>query len=774
VTDRPLIPIPEELPLLALPEMVLFPYMRTTVEIREQAEIALTDAVLTGNRLLAVYPAEESGEVPVRGTAARIDRMHRQADGALRLTLSGVARINQSRLLRTKPFPVLSVKQAVGAPGHDLRIEALRRACFDAFRKIVEGSSSYGDGLLDVAGRVTTGGHLADLIAAHVHLSFSQKRALLETENVEERLELLRGILDREAKIVQIEERIKGEVDRALQEEERERFLRQQIEAIRRELGEDDERVTQIRELNRRLAETPLPPPVQNVCKEEIARLGRIPVQSGEFSTSRNHIDWILDLPWKEQSRDAIDLGRARRILDKHHYGLLKIKERVLEFLAVRKLKSDSPSPLLCFVGPPGVGKTSLGLSIAVALDRRVAHLSLGGMTDEGEIRGHRRTYAGALPGRILQELRRVGVRNPVFMLDEIDKIGSDFRGDPSAPLLEVLDSDQNRNFSDHYLSLPFDLSDIFFITTANSVDNIPSGLLDRMEIIEFPGYTTSEKVAIAEKHLIPKQMNAHGVSSGTLAVRRRAIRRMIDEYTMEAGLRELERCIAAICRKRAVALLDGDQSRTVVDEKDLHHYLGIPVFHTEMRGSKPEVGIATSLAFTPSGGRILFIEATLMPGRQMLQITGHLGEVMRESVETSLSYVRSFMDERGAPPDLLENHDIHIHVPAGAIAKDGPSAGIAVATALYSLFSGWPVRHTVAMTGEITLRGHVLPVGGVRSKVLGAFRAGIRQVVFPARNLPEVEEIPEEVRSRVELIPVEHVDEVFQAACIPRRQKGG
>ena len=520
--------------------------------------------------------------------------------------------------------------------------------------------------------------------------------------------------------------------------------------------------------MNRRFSEVVLPGPAESSCLESIARLSMIPVQSSEFATTRNHIDWILGLPWTAASEDAIDLKRAREILDANHHGLEKIKERVLEFLAVRKVKRDSPSPMLCFAGPPGVGKTSLGHSIAVALGRRTARLSLGGMTDEGEIRGHRRTYSGALPGRILQELRRVGVRNPVFMLDEIDKLGSDFNGDPSAPLLEVLDPEQNRVFTDHYLNLPFDLSEVFFITTANSVENIPPGLFDRLEVIEFPGYTTTEKVTIAENYLTPKQLAHHGLESRHVAIRRGAIRKIIGEYALESGLRDLERSVAAILRKRTMMLLEGEEGRIVVTRDNLSDYLGNPRYYPDTRNRKAEVGTTTALAWTPLGGKILFIEATMMPGRQSLQITGHLGEVMRESAEMALSYVRSFLDRRGAPPDLLENRDIHIHVPEGSISKDGPSAGVAIAVSLYSLFTSFRVRPDVAMTGELTLRGHILPVGGMRQKILGAYNTGIKHVLFPAKNEPELSEIPEEVRKKVELIPVEHVEEVFQLACLP------
>ncbi|MFH1276996.1 MAG: endopeptidase La [Candidatus Eisenbacteria bacterium] len=767
------VPIPGELPLLALHRDVLFPGGRTSIDLVDPEEIALADYSLGGHRFVALFPRFGDGELSSRGTAAIIEQMRREKEGGIRLTLLGVTRVDRvSETREEEGFPVAEVRPAPAGRGHELRIEALRRSVLDAFDAAAREGMVEGEGAPDEARRAGTAGRAADLVAAGLRLSPEEKILLLEQEDVERRLETLGKILDRERSIAVLENRLREEVGTALGKRERDRYLRQKLHAIRAELGEEDERETQVRELDRRLAEARLPVPVENACRDEITRLGRLPVQSGEFAIARTHIDWILGLPWTVSSEDTIDLERARKILDRNHHGLGRTKERVLEFLAVRKLKSDSPSPLLCFVGPPGTGKTTLGLSIADALERRVAHLSLGGVMDESEIRGHRRTYQGALPGRVLQEIRRVGVRNPLFMLDEIDKIGSDFRGDPSASLLEILDHEQNRHFADNYVSLPFDLGEVFFITTANSIDRIPAGLIDRLEIIEFPGYTTLEKVTIAERHLIPKQLRAHGLAAGALGIGRPAIRRITDEFAQEAGLRDLERCIAAICRKRAVSWLGGERKKVVVAAKDLGHYLGTPRYYPEAKSRRPEIGLATALAWTPSGGQILFIEATSMPGRQSLQITGQLGDVMRESAETALSFVRSFLDRRGAPPDILEGQDIHIHVPAGAISKDGPSAGIAIAVALYSLISGQPARHDVALTGEITLRGHVLPVGGVKQKILGAYRCGIRHVVLPARNEPELADVPDEVKKKLHIIPIERVEEAFLLACLP--PKGG
>jgi len=774
VTDPVKIPIPDTLPLLVLSGSILFPHERLTLELKEEGEIAVADAALSAERFLAVFPTANGGGAAGRGTAARIEQMRRREDGAIWLSLAGVARIDRIAPVEGEPVPVHSIRPAPIREGHELRIEALRRNCLEMFDEIIRGSSSYANDLIDVARRVSTAGHLADLIVSHLRLSYDEKLAFLNEVDVELRLEALGRLLARERKIAALENRIKERVESALGDREKEQFLRQQIDTIRQELGEEDEREVRIREMDRRIAEVNLPAEVRQACRREVLRLSRIPVESAEFTITRTHIDWTIGLPWTNTSTDTIHLDTAREILEKNHYGLDKIKERVLEFLAVRKLKEDSPSPLLCFVGPPGVGKTSLGISIAEALGRKVAHLPLGGVTDESEIRGHRRTYSGALPGRILQELRRVGVRNPLFMLDEIDKLGSHFRGDPSASLLEVLDPEQNRSFADNYVNLPFDLSEVFFISTANSIDSIPAGLLDRLEIIEFPGYTTMEKLVIAERYLVPKQVRQHGLSAGALRFHRRAIRRIIDPYAVEAGLRDLERCLAAVCRKRAVAWLEGKKDRTTIREEDIPAYLGTPRYYPEIKGRKPEVGLCTALAWTPAGGQILFIEATLMPGRQSLQLTGHLGDVMRESAETSISFVRSFLDQHGAPPELLENHDLHIHVPAGSIAKDGPSAGIAIATAVYSLVTGLPVRHNVAMTGEITLRGHVLPVGGVKQKIFGAYRTGIRTVILPARNVPELAEVPDDVMKKIHVIPVERIEEVFAAACIPRRRKGG
>ncbi|MBN1825937.1 MAG: endopeptidase La [Candidatus Eisenbacteria bacterium] len=763
------VPIPGELPWLVPKRAVLFPGAKKTLLLRSEEEIAAVDAALAGERFLALFPPGPEGEPSRRGTAARIERMRRLPDGAVRVALAGVARVDRATGGLPKEGRAAPVRVAPTPETDELVVEALRRNCLESFRLLLRSRPGAAEETAEIAGAIPGADRFADWIASQLNLSLPEQIRLLETDGARERLEELARILDREGKLIELETRIQEEVSAALGEKERENYLRERIRAIRKELGEEDERETQIREIHRRLAAVRLPEEARLSCREEIARLKRIPVQSSEFTVARNHIDWVMDLPWNALSEDRIDLDEARALLDRNHAGLENVKDRILEYLAVRKLKRDAPSPLLCFVGPPGTGKTSLGLAVAEALGRRVARLSLGGVTDEGEIRGHRRTYSGALPGRILQELRRVGVRNPVFMLDEIDKVGPQFSGDPSAPLLEVLDPEQNRGFSDHYLSLPFDLSEVFFITTANSTDTIPPGLLNRMEIVEFPGYATAEKVAIAEKHLIPKQLERHGLAASRLKIRRRAIRRIIDVYAAEAGLRDLERSIAAICRKRAAALLRGEETRVTVGEEDLEGYLGTPQYFPEIKARRPEVGTSTALAWTPAGGQILFIEATILPGRQSLQLTGQLGEVMRESAETSLSYVRSFVDRHGGPPDLLDGRDIHIHVPAGAVSKDGPSAGIAIVVALYSLLSGSPVRHDVAMTGEITLRGRVLPVGGIRQKILGAHRAGIRLVVVPARNEPELREVPEEVLRRLEIVPVEHVDEVFPIACLPK-----
>ncbi len=731
---------PVELPILALPGTVVFPAARASFELSEPRRIEPADAALAGDRLLAFLPVGgkdasfsfDGAPLPARGSVGRIERMHRLGGGSMRLIVRGVARAEVTELTRSRPFPIARLAPVEEREGHELRVEALRRNALRLLREV-----SRSDGLIDSAGAAAGGGRFADIVAAGLSIPFDEKRALLGEDDVETRLEDVGRILERESKLRALERSIQREVERELGKEERERFLRRQIESIRKELGEEDERSSQIRRLRRRLTEIPLPPDANDTCRAEIAALARTPVQSSEFVVSRNHVDWILSLPWNQQSKDATDLESARAILDRNHFGLEKIKKRILEFLAVRRLKHDSRSPLLCFIGPPGVGKSSMGLAIAEALGRKVAHVSLGGVTDDGEIRGHRMTYTGALPGRIIQELRRVGVRNPLFILDEIDKVGSEFRGDPAASLLEVLDPSQNTVFFDHYLNLPFDLSDIFFIATANSIDAIPPGLLDRMEMIHFPGYTSTEKIAITKKHLLPKQLAEHGLPARALRMRVEAIRAILSRYAVEAGLRDLDRCIATICRRRAVEWLDGRKETVSIGAADLGDLLGIPSSFPEVKRNRPETGIATTLAWTPTGGEILFIEALRMPGGRSLQLTGHLGEIMRESAETALSFVRHFLEGIGAPRELIDESDIHLHVPAGAIPKDGPSAGIGLATALFSLLSARPVRNDIAMTGEITLRGKILPVAGVKEKVFGAHRAGIREVILPAANEP-------------------------------------
>ena len=766
---------PAELPLLALPGRVVFPGARASLEIGSPPEIELADAALANNRLLALLPLNEVTDhdlpdslLPRRGSVARIARMNRMENGSIHLVVQGIARAEICGFLRKKPFPIAQLAGVEERDGHELHVEALRRNSIGLLRRVTQD-----EGLLLAAENTGDGGRFSDLVAAGLPISFDEKYSLLQEDDVEKRMEETGRILEREGKLRTLEANIKKRVTSELGREERDRYLRRQIASIREELGEEDERSSQVRELRRRLTDAKLPEAVMSLAGEEISRLARTPVQSGEFVVSRNHIDWILSLPWKDRSHESIDMEEARAVLDRNHFGLEKIKERILEFLAVRKLRADARSPFLCFIGPPGVGKTSMGLAIAEALGRQVAHVSLGGVTDDGEIRGHRMTYTGALPGRILQELRRVGVRNPVFMLDEIDKVGSEFRGDPAASLLEVLDPEQNRIFFDHYLNLPFDLSDVFFIATSNSVDAIPPGLLDRMEMVRFPGYTSTEKVAITRQHLLPRQLKEHGLPKRAIQFKVDAIRRILSEYAIEAGLRDLDRSIATICRKRAVRWLDGEREKTAVSKEDIPDYLGFPVYFPEVKRGMSEVGIATTLAWTPTGGEILFIEALLMPGCRSLQLTGHLGEVMRESAETALSFVRHFIQQIGAPRELIDESDIHLHVPAGAIPKDGPSAGVGLATALFSLLSGRPVRNDIAMTGEITLRGVVLPVAGLKEKIFGAHRAGIREVILPAKNAAELAEIPDEIIRSMKFHAVERVEAVFDLACIDAPKEG-
>ncbi|UCE27543.1 MAG: endopeptidase La, partial [Candidatus Coatesbacteria bacterium] len=648
----------------------------------------------------------------------------------------------------------------------------LQRNVLNLFQKVVELAPHLPEDAYIAAMNIDEAGKLADFIASNVSIELEERQAVLEAIDPLERLQQLNVILNREVEVLELGSKIQSEAKSEMDKAQRDFFLRQQLKAIKKELGEDDQYAVELDELEEQLLTKPLPEEVKEEAFRELNRLRTIPPQAAEYVVSRTYLDWIIALPWLEGSEDKIDIAQARKVLDEDHYDLDDVKERILEYLAVRKMKDEMKGPILCFVGPPGVGKTSVGRSIARAMDREFIRMSLGGVRDEAEIRGHRRTYVGALPGRIIQGIRKAGTNNPVFMLDEVDKLGMDFRGDPSSALLEVLDPEQNFSFQDHYLDLPFDLSKVMFITTANILDPIPPALRDRMEIIRLPGYTAEDKLHIAKRHLIPKQLEEHGITKRQVSINTAALRDIIDKYTAEAGVRNLERNIAKVYRKAARMIVEGDLKKVPVNSKNLAEFLGPRKFYKEVAGRKDEVGVATGMAWTSVGGVILFVEAIKMPGNGQLILTGQLGDVMQESAKAAYSYVKSRAKRMGIDPEEFKKSDIHIHVPAGATPKDGPSAGVAMATAVASVFSGLLVDHTIAMTGEVTLRGKVMQIGGVKEKLLAAVRAGIDAVIFPEKNEVDVDEVDEEIRNQVKVEYVSVIDDVFDIAMKKKKEK--
>jgi len=761
-------PIPEELPILPLKDTVVFPKMMVPLMVSQERYVKLIDDALRGDRMVALVSLKNpEATEPKRedlcgiGTAALILKMFKMPDGGLRFMAQGLSRVMLGEFTQREPYPrakilVLPEREPTGK-----EIEALTLNLRNQFQKAVELAPYLPQELAVVAVNIEHPGDLADFVASALNIPLQEKQEILETLEVKERLEKATVFLNRQLEILELSNKIQSELKSEMDRAQREYYLREQLKAIQRELGEKDERTREVEELQERIERAGMPEEVKREALRELDRLRRMPPAAAEYTVSRTYLDWLVELPWSRSSEDNLDVKQAAQVLDEDHYDLEKVKQRILEYLAVRKLKPDAKGPILCFVGPPGTGKTSLGRSIARALGRQFVRISLGGVRDEAEIRGHRRTYVGALPGRIIQGIRRAGTNNPVFMLDEVDKLGADFRGDPSAALLEVLDPEQNHAFVDHYLDVPFDLSRVMFITTANVLDPIPPALRDRMEVLELPGYSEEEKLEIAKRYLIPRQLAEHGLSEEMLRFEDEAIYRIIRDYTREAGLRNLEREIGAICRAVARKVAEGSSEPVTVDPERVAEFLGPPKFFPEVAERTSIPGVATGLAWTPSGGEIIFVEATRMPGRGGLILTGHLGEVMRESAQAALSYVRSRAQELGISEDF-RRYDIHVHVPAGAIPKDGPSAGTAIFTALVSLLRGRPVRPDVAMTGEITLRGAVLPVGGIKEKVLAARRAGIRRVILPKHNAKDLEDVPAHLREGVEFAFVERVDEVL------------
>jgi ATP-dependent Lon protease len=731
----------------------------------------LIDDALSGQRQVGVLTKRPDAEnltsfenLYRTGTAATILKMLKMPDGTIRLLLHGTSRIHVIEELASDPFLKARVKEAKDVPADDKETLAVVRTIHVLLSRAIE-LSSLPEDLGVAATNLTDPGRLADLIASNLSLKVPEQMEILELANVKERIQRVHYILNREVEVLELGSKIQTQVKTELDKTQREYLLREQMKAIRKELGEDEGGSHEIEELAERIGKKALPDQIREVTQKELNRLRIMQPASAEYTVARTYVEWILDLPWLESTKDTINIARARKILDEDHYDLAKVKERILEYLSVRKLKKDMKGPILCFAGPPGVGKTSLGRSIARAMDRTFHRISLGGMRDEAEIRGHRRTYIGAMPGRVIKGLKQVGANNPVLMLDEVDKIGSDYRGDPAAALLEVLDPEQNNTFVDNYLDIPFDLSNVMFITTANHMDPVPGPLKDRMEVIELPGYTLREKVMIAKLFIIPKQMGENGITSKHVAFTDAAIRRIIEEYTREAGLRNLEREISNVCRKIARKVVEGKAGSVRVTGRMLKSLLGPQKHFSDAAQRMGMPGVSIGLAWTPVGGEILFIEASLTPGNGRFTLTGQLGDVMKESAQAALTFLRGISRKLRIPNDAFGRCDIHVHVPAGAIPKDGPSAGITICTAMASLLTERPVKNYLAMTGEITLKGNVLPVGGIKEKALAAARAGIREIILPERNIADLEQLPEEVRRKIRFHPVKTMAEVLKIA---------
>jgi ATP-dependent Lon protease len=773
-------PVPGTLPVLPLRETVPLPDTLTPLAVGQERSIRLVDDVLRGNRML-VMVASRNPEIEAPGpedlydvgVVGAIARMIKVPDGTMRVLVQGGQRVHIDHWVRQTPYLVAEVAErpdVVAAP--DAELEALVRNVRQTFSSIVEGNPYLPEELQLAIANIDDPGALSHLIAGSLRIKPEEKQELLEEVDVARRLRRLVEILARELEVISIGSQIQSQVQSEIDKNQREFVLRQQLEAIRKELGEFDESAAEANELREQLDAIELPEEVRRQVDRELKRLETLPPQAAEHGVIRTYLEWIASLPWDKSTEDNLDLAHAREVLDEDHYDIEQVKDRILEFLAVRKLKPDARGSILCFIGPPGVGKTSLGRSIARALGRKFERISAGGVRDEAEIRGHRRTYIGALPGTIIRALRDAGSNNPLFMIDEIDKMGSDWRGDPSSAMLEVLDPEQNSTFRDHYLDVPFDLSNVMFITTGNTLDTIPGPLRDRMEVIQLAGYTEEEKLEIAKRYLVPRQIERNGLKKSWISINDRALRAIIRDYTREAGVRNLEREIGTVCRKVARDVAESSNGarpakKASISEARVRELLGRPRFHSEAKRRTRQPGVATGLAWTPVGGDVLFIEATSYPGKGNLTITGQLGDVMRESAQAALSYVRGHHHELapGLGEDWFAEHDIHIHVPAGAIPKDGPSAGVTMATALVSLITARPVRDEVGMTGEITLTGQVLPIGGLKEKALAAQRHGIATVIAPRLNEADVEEIPEHLRRDLTFVFVEHIDEVLEVA---------
>jgi ATP-dependent Lon protease len=777
--DRP-ISIPPEIPVLPLRDTVLFPNSFMPLAVAREASVRLIDEATSTGRMIGVFTQREASvEEPVQedlypiGTATHIHKMFKLPDGSLRLIVQGLARVHLDRVVQTRPYlkAAVTIAEEVLRDEDHLEIDALQRNIKSNFQQVVSLSPLLSDDLQALAGNITDPGKLADFIASSLTtIGTSIKQEVLETLDIRARMDSLNRILIKELEVLELGSKIQSQVQSEVGKNQREYFLREQLKAIQRELGEGDDQAKEIDELREKIDAVGMPDPVKKEALRELDRLSKMPVAAAEYTVSRTYLDWLIAVPWAKRTEDLIDLRRTKEVLDADHSGLEKVKDRVLEYLAVRKLNPEVRGPILCFLGPPGVGKTSLAKSIANSLGRKFVRVSLGGMRDEAEIRGHRRTYIGALPGQIIQGLRRAESKNPVFILDEIDKLGADFRGDPASALLEVLDPEQNNSFRDHYLDVPFDLSEVLFLTTANVLDPVPPALRDRMEVLELAGYTEEEKLKIATEHLIGKQIANHGLTGEQLEFTEAAIRAVIRGYTREAGVRNLEREIGALCRKVARRRAEGDEEKVVISTEVVVQMLGAPTFlDEEIEDRTKDPGVAVGLAWTPAGGEVLFVEASRMQGGGSLTLTGHLGDVMKESARTALSWFRTNATRYSVDPTFYKDAEIHLHVPSGAIPKDGPSAGVTMVTALASELSSRPVRGDLAMTGEITLSGRVLPVGGIKEKVLAARRHGIVEVILPRQNEKNIkEDLTDELRKELTIHYVGHIEEVLALALQP------
>ena len=769
------IEIPDMLPMMAVRDVVIFNYMIIPLFVGRPGSVeAVNEALNTDKLLMLVTQRDATKDDPSPddlysvGMVCMIMRTLKLPDGRLKVLVQAMSKARVSEYLRTDPSYQVQVEviEDEETGDIDVEVEALMRTVREQTEKIMSLRGILSADLMMIINNIEDPGRLADLIGSNLRLKIPESQAILEEINPIQRLRLVNTLLSKELEVSTLQAKIQNEAKEEMSKSQREYILREQLHALQKELGDSDERSQEIDELERKLKKTKMAKPIRKEARKQLRRMEMMHPDSSEATIIRTYIDWILDVPWKKSTRDLLDLIRAKEVLDEDHYGLDRVKERILEFLAVRKLNRSTKGPILCFVGPPGVGKTSLGQSIARAMGRKFHRISLGGMKDEAEIRGHRRTYIGAMPGRIVQGLKTVNSNNPVFMMDEIDKVGADYRGDPSSALLEVLDPEQNFEFSDHYLNLPLDLSKVMFITTANMADTIPGPLLDRMEVIRLSGYTLEEKLVIANRYLLPRQISENGIKKRQLKITDATITRIITHYTQEAGLRNLEREISKICRKLARKIAEGGKGPYSVSTRNLDKYLGPPKIIPESEiETLDQPGLVTGLAWTEVGGEILHIEVNLMPGKGKLILTGQLGEVMKESAQAALTYCRSRSKDLGVEKDFFDQTDIHIHVPAGAIPKDGPSAGITIATALYSAISERKVRRDLAMTGEVTLRGRVLPIGGLKEKALAALRVGIPNVIIPEQNKKELVEIPEDIRRRMKFHPVKDMDEVIGLA---------